>query len=637
MPKVVFLPASQTIDVNQGTSLLDAARQAGIELDTPCGGEGSCGTCIVRIESGNYNSDSLGILPESAVKERYVLACKTSVVESDIVVEVPELTARTGGQFVEDEEDDWLVDNKLLPQQTQIDSLAQKKCYTVPQPQLEDGLSDLDRLNRCLQNNGEKKEVDCSLSVLRSLPDMLRADDGRVTVTQTSTPAVYHIIDIESGDHTAHHFGIAVDVGTTTVAVQLVCLDTGAVIATGTDYNAQISCGLDVISRIHYARNQMRREELRVRVISTINNLIRKITQNHKVDISEIRAAVIAGNTTMVHLLLGLNPENIRLEPYTPALHQAPLFTAEEVGLHIHPRSRILICPSVGSYVGGDITAGLLCTKLSRGDDSIHLFMDIGTNGELVIGNHDFLVTCACSAGPAFEGGGIGQGMRAAIGAIEKVEIDPATAEAKYWTIGNVKPIGICGSGMISLLAKLFLTGWINQAGKLNRSKKSSFIQIDGRRASYIIVPADQSNMDKAISISELDIENLIRAKAAMYSAVRLLLHHVDVEMKNIRTLYIAGGFGRFLDLEQAIMIGLLPDLPREKYRYIGNSSLMGAYLALISSEYRDRLFEVTHRMTYIELNTNPDYMHQYTGAMFLPHTDLNLFPSVQNNLANIR
>jgi uncharacterized 2Fe-2S/4Fe-4S cluster protein (DUF4445 family) len=634
MPKVVFNPTAQTIEVIPGTSLLDAARQAGIELDTPCGGEGSCGKCIVRIESGNYDTDNLGILPDSAVKEGYALACKTYFIDSDIVVEVPELTAHTGGQFVEDEEADWLFDNNLLPQQTQIDPLAQKYCCTVPKPQLEDGLSDLDRLKRCLQKDGEKKEIDCSLSVLRSLPDTLRIDDGKVTVTLTNTPATYYIVDIESGDHTARHYGIVVDVGTTTVAVQLVSLFNGAVIATRTDYNAQISCGLDVISRIHYARNQIRREELRVRVLSTINNLIRKITQNHGVDINKIRAAVIAGNTTMVHLLLGLNPEYIRLEPYTPTLHQSPLFTAEEIGIHIHSRSRILICPSVGSYVGGDITAGLLCTNLSTEDDSIQLFMDIGTNGELVIGNRDFLMTCACSAGPAFEGGGIEQGMRAATGAIERVEIDPGTAVAKYWTIGNVKPIGICGSGMISLLANLYLTGWIDQAGKLNRSWKSPVIQIDGKRTSYVIVPADQSGVDKAITISELDIENLIRAKAAIYSAIRLLLQHVDIEMEKIHNIYIAGGFGRFLDLDQAITIGLIPDLPREKYRYIGNSSLMGAYLALISGEYRNRLFEVAHRMTYIELNTNPDYMHQYTGAMFLPHTDLNLFPSIQQNIA---
>lgn len=635
MPRIVFNPTAQTVQVIPGTSLLDAARQAGIELDTPCGGEGSCGSCIVRIKSGNYDADSLGILPDSAVKEGYVLACKTYFVDSDIVVEIPELTAHTGGQFVEDEEANWLFDNKLIPQQTQIDPLTQKYCCTVPKPQLEDGLSDFDRLKRCLHKDGENKEIDCPLSILRSLPETLRADDGKVTVTQTNTPATYHIVDIESGDLTARHYGTAIDVGTTTVAVQLVSLLTGEVIATRTDYNAQIYCGLDVISRIHYARNQTRREELRIRVLSTINNLIRKITMDHEMDINEIRSAAIAGNTTMIHLLLGLNPEYIRLEPYTPTVHQPPFFTAEEIGIHIHPRSQIFICPSVGSYVGGDITAGLLCTNLSREDDSIQLFMDIGTNGELVIGNRDFLMTCACSAGPAFEGGGIEQGMRAAIGAIERVEIDPATGEAKYWTIGNVQPIGICGSGMISLLANLYLTGWIDQAGKLNRSRKSPVIQIDGKRMSYVILPADQSGMNKAITISESDIENLIRAKAAIYSAIRLLLQHVDIEMEKIHTIYIAGGFGRFLDLDQAITIGLIPDLPREKYRYIGNSSLMGAYLALISGEYRNRLFEVAHRMTYIELNTNPDYMHQYTGAMFIPHTDLNLFPSIQQNIAS--
>jgi uncharacterized 2Fe-2S/4Fe-4S cluster protein (DUF4445 family) len=573
-------------------------------------------------------------LPDSAVNEGYVLACRTHLANSDIVVEVPELSAHTGGQFVDDEESDWLFDKQLLPQQTPIDPLALQYCCSVPKPQLEDGLSDLDRLERCLQKDLMQKQIDVPLSVLQTLPDSLRADDGKVTVTLTNTPGTCHIIDIESGDRTAHHYGIAVDVGTTTVAVQLVSLFTGAIAATRTDYNGQISCGLDVISRIQYARNPTHREELRIRVVSTINNLIRKAIKDHAVEYSDIRAAVIAGNTTMIHLLLGLNPEYIRLDPYTPAVHQPPLISAKEIGLHIHPRSQVLICPSVGSYVGGDITAGLLCTKLATESESIHLFMDIGTNGELVIGNRDFLVTCACSAGPAFEGGGIEQGMRAAAGAIEKVEIDPDTGKAKYWTIGGVKPIGICGSGMISLLANLYRTRWMDQAGRLNRSKESSFVTFDGKRASYMIVPAHERGVERAIVISEQDIENVIRAKAAIFSAIRLLLQHADIEMENIDTIYVAGGFGRFLDLEQAITIGLIPDIPRKKYQYIGNSSLMGAYLSLVSGKYRERLSETFRRMTYIELNTKPDYMHQYTGAMFLPHTDINLFPSFRQKVA---
>jgi uncharacterized 2Fe-2S/4Fe-4S cluster protein (DUF4445 family) len=635
MPTIVFTPSARTIEVPPGTLLLEAVRMGEIEIDTPCGGKGSCGKCIVHIVSGDYKTDSLGILPKTAVAEGYVLACRTRVLDSTITVEVTEPVGRIGGQFLEDENAEWLVHEELLPKRRPIDPLVQKMCLDVPKPRLEDGLSDLDRLTRCIQREWGKKQIGCPLSVVQSLADALRKDAGKVTVTMTRTPAYDRVIDVEPGDRTAHQYGIAVDVGTTTVAVQLISLPAAQILATRADYNAQISCGLDVISRIQYARNLTRREELRIRALSTISNLIRKVAHHHGLMTDEIRAAVIAGNTTMVHLLLGLNPEYIRLEPYTPTLHEAPYFTADEVGLQIHPQARIFICPSVGSYVGGDITAGLLCTELVKETESVHLFMDIGTNGELAIGNRDFLVTCACSAGPAFEGGGIENGMRAAFGAIERVDIDPETGVATVRTIGGGRPVGICGSGMISLLANLFLTGWIDQAGKLNRSKKSPAIRIDGRRAQYVIVPEKESGTNQAIAISELDIENVIRAKAAIYSAICLLLDHIGIGMDRIQTIYIAGGFGRFLDLEDATTIGLIPDLERDRFRFIGNASLMGAYLVLVSQEYRERLSELSRRMTYIELNTNPNYMNQYTGATFLPHTDIHLFPSVQRAVSN--
>lgn len=629
MTKIVFTPSRHTVEVKPGTSLLAAIREAGVEMDAPCGGEGSCGKCIVRIESGDHETDSLGILPDTALKEGYVLACKTQVREGTVTVEIPELVGRIGGKFVDDEDGDWQIHDDLLQMQGALDPLVQSIYYTVPKPQLEDGLSDLDRLLRCMQNEGGRNGIDVPISVLRSLADALRGDDGNVTVSLVRSPHGSRVIDVEPGDRTARQYGIAVDVGTTTVAVQLVVLTTATILATRTDYNAQISCGLDVISRIHYAREPLRREELRIRVLSTINNLIRKAALNHEVSLHEIRAAVIAGNTTMVHLLLGLNPEYIRLEPYTPTVHTMPLCTADEVGIHIHPRAPIQICPSVGSYVGGDITAGLLCTKPADDGDAVDLFMDIGTNGELVIGNHDFLITCACSAGPAFEGGGIEHGMRAAMGAVERVDIDPLTGTPTVRTIGECKPVGICGSGMISLLANLYLTGWIDQAGRFTRSRNSPAIRIEGRRAQYVLVPESESGTNDAITVSELDIENVIRAKAAIFSAIRLLLHHVGIPMERICTIYVAGGFGRFLDLEQAITIGLIPDVPREKYRFVGNSSLTGAYFALVSSDYRSQMFAFSRRMTYIELNTDLEYMHQYTGAMFLPHTDMDLFPSV--------
>jgi len=460
-------------------------------------------------------------------------------------------------------------------------------------------------------------------------------ENGKVTVTLAKTPGHFNVTNIEPGNQTTRHFGIAVDVGTTTVAVQLVSMTTGKVLATQTAYNDQIDCGLDVISRINYARRPNRLEELRTRVLKTINTLIDQLGDGNEVERDEIRNAVVAGNTTMIHLLLGLVPEYIRLEPYTPTLLETPFLKAEEIGINIHPQSMVYFAPAVGSYVGGDITSGLLCTDIASGSEEVNLFIDIGTNGELVIGNSDFLVTCACSAGPAFEGGGIDNGMRAALGAVDNVEIDGETGMPVYRTIGNVPAKGICGTGMIVLLANLFLAGWLDAAGKLNREKKSPAIRTDGRQAHYIIVPAEESATGKPVTISEIDIENIIRAKAAIYSACALMLEQVGLGFDALSTIYIAGGFGRFLDIDKAITIGLLPDLPRERYRYIGNSSLMGAYLVLVSGEKKRRQLELAGRMTYMELSTEPAYMDQYTGALFLPHTDIKRFPTLKDGPQN--
>jgi uncharacterized 2Fe-2S/4Fe-4S cluster protein (DUF4445 family) len=306
---------------------------------------------------------------------------------------------------------------------------------------------------------------------------------------------------------------------------------------------------------------------------------------------------------------------------------------ASEVGIEIYPDSWIYFSPSVGSYVGGDITAGLLSTDLATDSEAISLFIDIGTNGEIVIGNCDFLISCACSAGPAFEGGGVVCGMRAALGAIEKVTVDRETGSAQYSTIGGGKPKGICGSGMIDVLANLRLTGWIDPSGKLDRVRFNPHIEIYGRRATYQIASAAESATGKPIFITETDIENIIRAKAAIYSAVALMLKRVGLAFSDLANVYIGGGFGRYLDLENAILIGLLPDLPREKFHYIGNSSLMGSYMVVVSQDYRQRQLRLAHRMTYLELNTDSSYMDEYTGALFFPHTNLELFPSVREKM----
>jgi uncharacterized 2Fe-2S/4Fe-4S cluster protein (DUF4445 family) len=634
MPTVEFLPTHVTVEASPGTPLVSAARRAGVDLELPCGGDGSCGRCIVRTSGGEVETESVGRIPPSAVSSGYVLACRTRICDSAVTVELPVRT-EARGRF-NDQEARSLVDPALMPTADDLDPLVEKWSVRVPPARLEDGLSDIDRLAAAIRHTRQVDDVRCGLSASRSAAAALRENDGLVTVTVVPERGRVRVLDIEPGDTTSRHYGIAVDVGTTSIAIQLVYLPTGAVLATQSDYNGQIPCGVDVISRINYAARSGRLDELQSRVLETVNRLICTAAFDNGINPGEICHAAVAGNTVMTHLLLGLPPEQIRLEPYTPTVLQPPTLTAAEIGLGIGAEAVVELAPCVGSYVGGDITAGLLCTELATDVHDISLYIDIGTNGEIVVGNTDFLMSCACSAGPAFEGGGIEFGVRASAGAIERVAVDRASARPTCLTVNDQPPVGICGSGMIDLLANLLRTGWIDRKGEFDRSRPSEFIDLGGKRARYILVPANESATGSPISISETEVENVIRAKAAIFSASALMLARVGLDFDSLDRVYIAGSFGRFLDLEQAISIGMIPDLPHERYRFLGNASLTGSYMALVSRAHRRRQLEIARRMTNIELSTEPEYMDRYTAALFLPHTDIGLFPSVAGTVAAV-
>ncbi len=627
MPKIEFVPGGSCIAVDSGTELIQAFRLAGVEVETPCGGEGTCGKCRVKIIAGKVDGDS-GVLPAEAAIEGYVLACRSRVAETDLVVEIPSALGYQAGQFAE---------AGPLPKHheagIELRPLVQRMTLSVPAPRLEDGHSDVDRIALALKPYTGILAPEFPLSVLRKTASAVRERSGEVCVTLSRQGEWSRLIRIEPGRAQAPLLGVAIDVGTTTVAVQLLDLSSGRDLETRTDYNSQIPCGLDVISRINYAQKPGRLDDLRSRVLSTINALIAQVCQARNITPGQVCAAAVSGNTVMMHLLLGLNPEHIRLEPYTPTLYHFPALRCGDVGIEIEPEAPLFGSPCVGSYVGADITAGLLCTDLARDKEYTSLFIDIGTNGEMVIGNRDFLLCCACSAGPAFEGGGLECGMRASLGAIDKVEVDPASGQPRIRTIANGPPAGICGSGIIDLLANLLVSGWMDQAGKLNRSRKNPSIIVEGRRAWYVLADAGQSGTGKPILVSETDIENVIRAKAAIYAACALLLERVGMSVEDLHNVFIGGGFGRFLDLEKAILIGLLPELPLDRYHYIGNSSLTGSAMCLLSESYRNKQAELANRMSYFELNTDPSYMHQYTGALFLPHTEEKVFPRTMERL----
>ncbi len=418
-------------------------------------------------------------------------------------------------------------------------------------------------------------------------------------------------------------YGVAVDIGTTTIIVYVVDISNGDIIDVGMTYNSQIRYGDDVITRIIYATENNGLGELRSAVVDDINDLIDTIVERHKINKETIGSCVLSGNTTMAHLFWGLDTRSIREEPYIPAMSFFPLWKASEAHININSDALVYTMPCIASYVGGDIVSGVLASKMNRSPD-VSLFMDIGTNGEIAIGNDEWLVTAACSAGPCFEGSGIKNGMRATEGAIETVKIKPKTSDIKLSVIGKTTPAGICGSGMIDAISEMFLAGIIDRKGKFVRSLAADKIR-DGEDGTEIVLYKGT----KDIVLTEVDIENILRAKAAMYAGISMLIQEVGFSIDKLKHVYVAGGFGNFLNVEKAVILGMLPDLPKERFIFLGNTSAAGAYLSLLSEKLRGEAQDIARKMTYVELSTSKSFMDEYMAGLFLPHTDIKLFPTV--------
>ncbi|RME67184.1 MAG: DUF4445 domain-containing protein, partial [Nitrospirae bacterium] len=423
-------------------------------------------------------------------------------------------------------------------------------------------------------------------------------------------------------------FGLAVDIGTTTVALYLVDMQTGKVIETASTYNSQMRYGDDVITRIINATEGGKLKELQRAVVTDINDLVDRMCMRKEIKKDDITSVVISGNTTMCHLFWGVDPEHIRLDPYIPAVTVWPRWSAAEAGLKVNPEAPVYTVPSVASYVGGDIVAGVLATAIHKKPE-LSLFMDIGTNGEIVIGNDEWLMTAACSAGPCFEGSGIKCGMRATTGAIESVRINRESLEPELGVIGDSTPLGICGSGMIDAVAEMFLSGIIDQKGRLRTDIDHPRVREGEDGLEFVLY----SGNGRDIVLTQPDLDNLIRAKGAIYAGMNLLLKEVGLDVEHIDRVYIAGGFGNYISVREAIIMGLLPDLPEEKFSFVGNTSVAGAYLCLMSEKMRQEAEKVASMMTYVELSMRPNYMDEFMSALFLPHTEIGLFPSVQKLL----
>lgn len=642
--RVCFEPDNIDIAVEQGANLLETAIQAGVRLVASCGGAGTCGTCKVLIEKGKVESTRTARVSDEEYAQGIRQACQSRII-TDLVVRIPvesrletAVLARerkgmtTGSQQLEALATGWRFNPPLS-----------KFFIELPPPTLQDNVSDLSRVLRGLKQQYKLRHMTVDFDVVKKLSQALRDSEWKVTVTTLLTAIDSQaperrrprVINVEPGDTTGKHYSLAFDIGTTTVKGQLLDLKRGRVIAESANYNGQISYGADVITRIAHCQRPDGLQKLQQAVVTTINVIIKQLLRRSHIDMERIGHLNVAGNTTMIQILLGLDPKYIRLAPYTPIATYIPPVKAGSLGIKVGEHVYLFTFPLVASYVGGDIVSGIVASGLHQ-RERITFYMDIGTNGEIVIGNSDWMVTAACSAGPAFEGGGIKHGMIATNGAIEEFVINSSNLEPVVGTIGDEKPKGICGSGLINIIAGLLEAGVINQNGKFNTDLPTKRVREGSDGYEYVLAGASETQTGKDIVITEVDIDNLIRAKAAMYAGCQTLVKSVGMTCGDIEQVIIAGAFGSHIDIEKAIIIGLLPDLPRDRFIFIGNGSLLGARLASFSTDMLDDARRVAMVMTNFELSENADFMNNYVAALFLPHTDTDGFPSVAGRLKNL-
>ncbi len=648
--KVTFHPANRTISARNGESLIKAARSAGVHINASCGGAGVCGKCRVIVEKGELDGGLSEKISPADFEAGFRQAC-ISKIKSDLVIRIPaESSLKKGGLSTEVP-----VRHRARIHVYNIQDLREEGIFLPPVDKLfvelprasaSDNMADAGRVIQGLANQYDERRLLASLPVLKKIRNTIREDDFRITVSlarPVNQPGKTFITNIQAGNWTHRNFGLAFDIGTTSVYGLLVDLNNGRVLARAGEYNGQIAYGEDVISRIIHAEKPEGLELLQEIVAKTINGivdiLLHKAKPNDgskkgKVQRDEIGSITLAGNTTMTHLLLGLEPDNIRRAPYVPVTTFLPPIRAADLKLDLPRHTVALLYPSISSYVGGDIVAGVMGSGMYR-TELVTLYVDIGTNAEIVIGNKDWLVCAACSAGPAFEGGGITHGMRAANGAIDDFSVNPETFEPMNMTIGNKPPIGICGSGILIIVATLFEFGVIDRSGKFNRDLDTPRIREGRSGFEYVLAWKDESGANSDIVINEVDIENFIRAKAAIYAGIKTLVEEIGLEVTDLQQIILAGAFGSFIDLDSAMTVGLLPEIDPDKILYVGNGSLMGAWMSELSNHIRRDVVKVVRRMTSFELSEVAHFQDQYIAGHFLPHTDMSLFPELGKRLLN--
>ena len=620
---------------NDGETILSVAQKSNVAIDAPCSGNASCGKCRVKIVSGEVESRQTRHITDEDYAAGWRLACASKVI-GDVTVEVPDIASAYKSRM--------RVADLSSPAELKIfrDATDQVKKAGIEYrnnmdvieirmdaPTLDDTRPDNERVVDAIEEKTGIEKVSLPYSVMRKMAHVLRVSDFHVKCVVRTTGKNVFVYDMLPATVDVVIGGLAVDIGTTTVSAVLLNMKTGEILGKASSGNGQIRYGADVINRIIESQKPGGGKRLQDAVIKeTINPLIQEICRAAKFPKSHIYRMAVAGNTTMNHLLFGVDADPIRKEPYIPTFFKTNSLFASDIGIDIHPDAHIILAPNIGSYVGGDITAGAFISMIWNRPE-MSLFIDLGTNGELVLGNSDFLVSCACSAGPAFEGGDISCGMRATDGAIDAITIDKETMEPTLSIIGDKgqKPVGLCGSGLIDTIAELYINGIINPKGKFVREGERIRHDKYGM-GSYVIAYEKDADSVKDIEITEVDIDNFIRAKGAIFSAIRTMLRQLELPVEAIDDVYVAGGIGSGINMKNAVTIGMFPDIPLEKFHYIGNSSLAGAYALTLSTAAEEKVQQLASNMTYLELSTEPRYMEEFVAACFLPHTNRELFPS---------
>jgi uncharacterized 2Fe-2S/4Fe-4S cluster protein (DUF4445 family) len=639
---ITFLPERKTIKVDKGTDILTAAIKSGIHIYNSCGGEGVCGRCKVIIKKGNYVAEHSGRVSEKERKKGCVLACRTTP-DSDLDVLVPEESRLGDIEVLSDE----AKAKRLAGLYTPAESIEEQSYKTetrvfkhgplstkiflkLQPPSIEDNCGDVERLFREIRKGRNIPVMQMGLANIKKLPRLLRQSNWEVTVTLGNRNNTTEVVLVEPGDRSNANFGIALDIGTTTIVAYIVNLKNQKVLGAKASYNPQVDFGEDVISRIIYAQKEEGLEKLHHVVIDAVNMLIYTLVKEQNLTLDDITAVMCAGNTTMTHLLLKIDPSYIRKDPYIPAVNFMPVIRAAEAGIKIHPRGLLSCLPCIGSYVGGDIVGGVLASGMDNTKD-LSLFIDLGTNGEVVIGNKEYFIACSTSAGPCFEGGGLSSGIRAMKGAIQGVLIKGNKLSIE--TIGNLPPRGICGSGAIDAISAFLKNKIIDRSGKIRDNHICKIVEDEGVKK-VVLIDRQDSATEKEITIDENDIKNIIHSKGAIYTGIEVLLKEAGYKKSDLKHVFIAGGLGTALNIRSAINIGLLPDLPEEKFEFLGNTSITGAKMGILSSEAMDKAYLIANKMTYVDLSTNSSFMNNYSASLFIPHTDIEMFPSVKKILS---